>query len=183
MTRNDAYSILTEFTKNPNLIKHGLAVEAAMRRYAEIYKEDVGTWEIVGLLHDFDYEIHPTLEEHPQKGVEMLRKRGVSEDILHGILAHAPHTGEPRDSLMKKTVFAVDELSGFIIAVALVRPNKKLAEVTVEAVMKKLKSPAFAAKVNREEITQGAAELALPLETHIGSVLAALQSSASVLGL
>lgn len=175
MTRADAETILREFTKNKNLIKHALAVEAVMRYYARLNMADEELWGIVGLLHDFDYEIHPTIEEHPLKGSAILRERGVPEEIISAILAHAPHTGEPRDSQMKKTVFAADELAGFVIAVALVRPNKKLAEVTSESVLKKLKQPTFAANVSRADIDEGVKELGLPLEKHVENVIQALQ--------
>jgi putative nucleotidyltransferase with HDIG domain len=183
MTRTEAYALLTEYTKNPNLIKHGLAVEAVMRQYAELYQQDSEEWGIVGLLHDFDYEIHPTADEHPQKGAVILRQRGVSEEIIDAILAHAPHTGEPRDTQLKKAIFASDELAGLVVAVALVRPNKLLSEVTVESVMKKLNQPSFAAKVNRDEIHQGTAELGVPLEKHVQTVIESLQAIHSELGL
>lgn len=183
MTRDEAFAILTEFTKNPNLIKHGLGVEASMRFYARKFHEDEELWGITGLLHDFDYEIHPTMPDHPMKGSAILREREIPEEIIHGILAHATFTGEPRDTMMKKTIFAADELSGFIVAVALVQPDKKLASVKVESVLKKLKVPSFAAKVNREEIQQGAEELGLPLEVHVANVLAGLQERHETLGL
>lgn len=183
MDRNEAENILHAYTKNKNLRKHALAVEAVMRFYARKFGGDEGVWGMVGLLHDFDYEIHPTIEKHPQDGARILREKGVSEEIIHGILAHAPHTGEPRDSLMKKAIFAADELSGFVVAVALVRPNKKLSEVNVESVLKKLKSPSFAGSVNREEIYEGVRELEIPLEEHIQNVIEALQSISSELGL
>ncbi len=183
MTRDEALEILTEFTKNTNLLKHAFAVEAAMRTYAERFGEDKEQWGIVGLLHDFDYEQHPTAEEHPVKGAAILRDRGVPEEIVCGILAHAPHTGEPRDTPIKRTIFAVDELAGFIIAVALVRPNKLLAEVTVESVLKKLKTASFAANVNRDDIALGAKELGIPLAEHVQVVLMALQGLHNILGL
>lgn len=183
MTRDEAFAILTEFTKSPNLIKHGLGVEAVMRFYARKFHEDEELWGITGLLHDFDYEIHPTMPDHPIKGSIILRERNVPEEIIHGILAHATFTGEPRDTMMKKAIFAADELSGFIVAVALVQPDKKLASVKVESVLKKLKVPSFAAKVNREEIHQGAEGLGLPLEDHVANVLAGLQESHEILGL
>lgn len=183
MDRSDAEAILHEFTKNKNLRKHALCVEAVMRTYAKKFGEDENLWGVVGLLHDFDYEIHPTIEKHPQDGSAILRKKGVSEEIIHAILAHAPHTGEPRDTLLKKTIFAADELAGFVVAVALVRPNKKLSEVTPESVVKKLKSPAFAASVNREEIYEGVKELGITLEEHAGNVISALQDISEELGL
>lgn len=183
MTRADAFALLTEYTKNPNLLKHGLAVEAVMRRYAEIFQQDPNEWGIVGLLHDFDYEIHPTADEHPQKGADILRQRGFSVEIIHAILAHAPHTGEPRNTLLKKVIFASDELAGLVVAVALVRPNKLLSEVTVESVIKKMNQPSFAAKVNRDEINQGTAELGVPLDKHVQTVIESLQAIHSELGL
>jgi putative nucleotidyltransferase with HDIG domain len=183
MTRTEAYSILTDYTKNPNLIKHALAVEAGMKAYARKYAEDEEKWGVVGLLHDFDYEIHPTLDLHPQKGSEMLRQKGVSEEIIRAILSHANHTGVPRQSLMEKTLFACDELCGFITAVALVRPSKKIAEVEVGSVKKKFKDKAFARQVSREDIFKGAEELNIPIEDHIATVLKGMQSIAEELGL
>jgi putative nucleotidyltransferase with HDIG domain len=183
MNRAEAFSILSEYTKNANLIKHALAVEAAMRAYAEYYRADPELWGVVGLLHDFDYEQHPSAAEHPAVGASILRERGVTEEIIHAILAHAPHTGEPRDTPLKKSIFAVDELCGFIVAVALIRPNKKLEEVNIASVMKKLDQASFAAKVNRQEIQQGAAELGIPLEEHVHRTLQAMQSISEQLGL
>ena len=183
MTRQEAYQILTEYTKNPNLIKHALAVEAGMRAYARKYGEDEEKWGVVGLLHDFDYEIHPTLDLHPQKGSEILRQKGVSEEIIRAILSHASHTGVPRQSVMEKTLFACDELCGFITAVALVRPSKKIAEVEVSSVKKKFKDKAFARQVSREDIFKGAEELGIPIEEHIATVLKGMQAIAEELGL
>lgn len=183
VTIEEAQSILTEYTKSPNLIKHGMAVEAVMRFYARKFHEDEEVWGITGLLHDFDYEIHPTMPDHPMKGSAILRERGVPEEIIHGILAHAAFSGEPRDTIVKKVIFATDELSGFIVAVALVQPDKKLASVKVESVLKKLKVPSFAAKVDREEIRQGAEELGVTLHQHIHNVLTALQGVSAALGL
>ena len=183
MTRELAYQILTAYTKNPNLIKHALAVEAGMKAYARKYAEDEEKWGVVGLLHDFDYEIHPTLDLHPQKGSEILREKGVSEEIIRAILSHASHTGVPRQSLMEKTLFACDELCGFITAVALVRPSKKIAEVEVGSVKKKFKDKAFARQVSREDIFKGAEELNIPIEEHIDMVLKGMQGIAEELGL
>lgn len=183
MTRTEAYSILTEYTKNPNLIKHALAVEAGMRAYARKFNEDEEKWGVVGLLHDFDYEIHPTLDLHPQKGSEILRQKGVSEEIIRAILSHANHTGVPRQSLMEKTLFACDELAGFITAAALVRPSKKIAEVEVGSVKKKFKDKAFARQVSREDIFKGAEELGISIEEHIDTVLKGMQAIAEELGL
>lgn len=175
--------MLNTYTKNKNLIKHALAVEAAMRHYAAVFKEDPNLWGMVGLLHDFDYEQYPTLEDHPYKGQEILLQEGYPEIIRQGIMAHAPHTGTPRNTPMEKAIFAVDELAGFIVAVALVRPSKKLAEVEVASVRKKMKQSGFAAAIKRQDIELGARELGFSLEDHIEHVLDALQSIASDLGL
>jgi len=183
VTRPEAYQILTEYTKNPNLIKHALAVEAGMRAYAKKFGEDEEKWGVVGLLHDFDYEIHPTLDLHPQKGSEILRQKGVSEEIIRAILSHANHTGVKRLSLMEKTLFACDELCGFITAVALVRPSKKIAEVEVDSVKKKLKDKAFARQVSRGDMLKGAEDLGVPIEEHIDTVLKGMQAVAADLGL
>lgn len=182
-SRSTSLSLLEEWVKNINLRKHMFAVEAAMRQYAKLYKEDEEFWGQVGLLHDFDYERYPTLQEHPYKGAEELNRLGYPDEFISSILAHAQHTGEPRNTLIKKVIFAVDELCGLIIAVTLVRPNKKLSEVTVESVIKKMKDKGFARQVNREEINQGAKELSITLEQHIQTTLAALQQIASELGL
>lgn len=183
MTRAEAWEILNEYTKNPNLIKHALAVEAGMRAYAEKFGEDVETWSVVGLLHDFDYEKYPTAEDHPYRGAEILRQKGVDEALIKAMMSHAEYTGVPRDTKMAKTLFAVDELAGFITAVALVRPDKKIATVTPHSVLKKFKQKAFAAQVSREDITKGAEELGVELSEHIGVVIAAMTKIASELGL
>lgn len=182
-TRAEAWELLAKHTKNANLRKHGLAVEAAMRHYAEHFQEDPELWGMVGLLHDFDYEQYPTLDDHPYKGQEILKAAGFPEIIRHGIMAHAPHTGTPRITPMEKAVFAVDELCGFIVAVTLVKPNKKLAEVDVKSVKKKMKQKGFAAAIKREDIQQGAQELGLTLDQHIEHVVTALQGIAGELGL
>jgi putative nucleotidyltransferase with HDIG domain len=183
MDRNQAYQLLTEYTTKDGLIKHALAVEAAMRAYARKFGEDEESWGIVGLLHDFDYEKYPDLKDHPVKGAEILKQRGFPEDWITAILGHASHTGVARESLMAKTLFAVDELCGFITAVAYVRPSRQLAEVQVKSVKKKMKDKAFARQVNREEIRQGAEELGIPLDEHIAMVIKAMQSIARDLGL
>jgi len=183
VNRAEAFQILTEYTKNPNLIKHALAVEAGMKACARKYGEDEEMWGVVALLHDFDYEIHPTLDEHPQKGSEILRQKGISEEIIRAILSHAPHTGVPRQSLLEKCLFACDELCGFITAVALVRPTKKISEVEVSSIKKKFKDKAFARQVSREDIYLGAEELGVPLDEHIQTVLAGMQAAADELGL
>lgn len=181
--RNEAMALLAEYTKNENLVKHGLAVEAAMRHYARLFGEDEGLWGVVGLIHDFDYEKHPTLEEHPFKGAEVLRSRGYDESLVNAVLSHARHTNVPRETRLEKTLFAVDELCGMITAVALVRPSKQLADVNVSSVKKKLKDKAFARSINREDIVDGARELGVDLDTHIGHVITAMQGISGELGL
>jgi putative nucleotidyltransferase with HDIG domain len=183
MNREDAVSLLKEYTKNPNLIKHALAVEAAMRAYARRYGEDEEKWGIVGLLHDFDYEKYPTSDKHPETGAAILKEYGYPEDVIYAIRSHADYLGLERKSLMDKALFAVDELTGFIVAVALVRPSKSLMEVDVEAVKKKMKQKAFAAAVKREDTVAGAADLGVDLDEHIGIVIKAMQGIAGELGL
>lgn len=183
MTRDEALQLLHEFTQTDSLRKHALAVEAGMRAYARQLGEDEELWGVVGLLHDFDYERYPTLGEHPLKGAEILRERGVSEEIVLGCLAHYPPSGVPRDTPLRRAIFAVDELAGFIIAVALVRPSKQLADVEVKSVRKKLKDKAFAAAVSREDIQQGADEMGVSLEEHIATVLEGMKPVAGDLGL
>jgi putative nucleotidyltransferase with HDIG domain len=184
MTRDQALQIVREFVKNENLVRHMLAVEAAMATYAKKFNEDEETYRIAGLLHDFDWEIHPTLEDHLLKGSAILRERGVSEEIIRAILAHAPFTGISRDTNIEKSLFAVDELTGLITTTALVRPSKKLADVEVKSIKKKWKDKGFAAGVNREEVEQGAKELGVDLwEEHVPTVLKAMQEVAEDLGL
>ena len=183
MTRDEAYRLLTEYTTKDGLLKHALAVEAAMQYYAKKFGEDEEEWRIVGLLHDFDYEKYPSMEDHPFKGAEILRSKGIPEEWVTAILAHATHTGVPRDTLMAKTLFAVDELCGFITAVAYVRPSRKLAEVEVSSVKKKMKDKAFARQVNRDEIIEGAQLLSISLEEHIDTVIKAMQGISDQLGL
>ena len=179
---------MEEYTQSDALRKHMLAVEAAMRAYAGRFGGDPDQWGLVGLLHDFDYERYPNAarsptEEHPSAGVRVLRERGVSDDICTAILGHASYTGVPRESQMAKALFAVDELCGFLVACALVRPSKSLMDLQVSSVKKKLKDKAFARGVNREEVHQGAAELGVPLEEHIQFVIAALRPVERTLGL
>jgi len=182
-TREEAFALLAEYTQNENLVKHALSVEAAMRHYAERLGGDVETWGAVGLLHDFDYERYPTLEDHPFRGAEILRERGIDEDFVQTILSHADHTGVARDTLVRKALFAVDELCGLITAVALVRPSKKLEDVGVKSVKKKMKDKAFARNVNREDIHEGAALLGVELDEHVANVIEAMNSIAPQLGL
>ena len=183
MDRQQAWDLLCEYTQSKNLRKHALAVEAAMRAYARRFGEDEKRWGIVGLIHDFDYEKHPTAQDHPSKGAEILRQRGWPEEIVRAVLSHAPYTGITRDSLMEKTLFAVDELTGLIVAVALVRPSKSIHDVKLKSVKKKWKDKSFAAGVNRADIEEGAADLEIELSEHIAVVLEAMQSIANELGL
>lgn len=182
-TCESALVLVREHTKNENLIKHMLAVEAAMRFYARKFGEDEIKWGIVGLLHDFDYEKFPDMEHHPFEGAKILRERGYPEEIVRAILSHADHTGVSRVTTMEKALFACDDLTGFIIAVTLVHPNKSLAEVGVASVKKKMKDKAFARQVSREDIIKGAQELGFPLEEHIGNVITAMQGIAKELEL
>ena len=182
-TRAQALAILTEYTRGESLLKHAYAVEAAMRHYAAKYGEDAEAWGVAGLLHDFDYERYPSLEDHPSKGAEILRARGIDEDLIQTILSHAPHTGVVPETRMQKTLFAVDELCGLVTAVALVRPSKKLADVEAGSVKKKLKDKGFARNVSREDIASGAVLIGLGLDEHIANVLAAMQPIAGELGL
>jgi len=181
MDREEALKLLRKYTKNENLVKHGLAVEAAMRAYARRFGEDEELWGITGLLHDFDYERYP--KEHPLRGAKLLEELGYPQDVIHAIRAHADFTGVPRESLLDKTLFAVDELTGLIVATALVRPAKSLGEVKVKSVRKKMKDRSFARGVSREDIARGAEELDVELDEHIGVVLAAMQGIAAELGL
>lgn len=183
-TRDEAWALLTAHTSSPNLLKHMLAVEAAMRAYARRFGEDEEAWGLTGLLHDLDYERHPSQEAgHPFVGVALLRERGIPEAVCRAILSHADYSGVSRTTQMEKALFAVDELTGFIIAVALVRPTRSLAGVDVPSVQRKMKDKAFARGVRREDIVRGADELGVPLEDHIGFVIEALQGVAPQLGL
>jgi len=183
MTRDEAYTIVQEYVKNENLIRHMLSVEAAMRFYAEKCGEDVEIWGMSGLLHDFDWEIHPTLEQHPQDGIPILRERGVPEEIVRAIQSHADHTGIPRQTLMEKALYACDEITGLIVAVALVRPSKSLHDLKVKSVKKKWKDRSFAAGANREEISGAAEEFGVPLWEHVDNVIQAMRAIAPQLGL
>lgn len=183
MTRDEALTIVREYVKNENLIKHMFCVEAAMRFYAEKLGEDVETWGLLGLLHDFDWEIHPTLEEHPINGAPILRERGVDEDIIQDILSHGVGTGVPRDILRRKALYACDEITGLVTAVALVRPSRSLLDLEVKSVKKKWKDKAFAAGANRDEIEESAAEFGVDLWEHVGNVIHAMRAIAPELGL
>ncbi len=182
MTRTDALNLLQEYTKSEALLKHMYAVEAAMRAYARKFGEDEETWGIVGLLHDFDYERYPNAPDHPLKGSEVLKEKGCPEEVRTAILGHATYTGVPRETQMAKTLYACDELCGFIMACSLIRPNK-IADLEVSSVKKKLKDKGFARNVSREDIMQGTAELGVPLDDHIRFVIDAMKSIAPELGL
>jgi putative nucleotidyltransferase with HDIG domain len=183
MDRNDALNIVREYVKNPNLINHMLSVEAAMRFYAEKYNQDVETWGLAGILHDFDWEIHPTLDGHPQAGAPILREREVPEEIVLAVLSHADHTGVPRSTLMDKALYACDEVTGLITAVALVRPSRSLYDLTANSVKKKWKDRAFAAGANREEIARATEEFGMELWEHVDNVILAMRRIAPELGL
>jgi putative nucleotidyltransferase with HDIG domain len=182
VNREESWELLREWTKGDSLLKHMLAVEAAMRAYARKFGEDEERWGITGLLHDMDYEKHPTPAEHPTVGVAELERRGYPEDVRRAILSHADYLDVPRETPMEKTLYAVDELSGFIVACALVRPER-LEGLKAKSVRKKMKQKSFAAGVNREDITSGAEELGVDLNEHIDFVVAALRERADALGL
>lgn len=181
--RSEAFELLSEYTQNENLIRHALSVEAAMRHYAALSNEDEELWGVVGLLHDFDYERFPSQNEHPYEGVKILRERGYDETLIQAILSHAPYTNVSRETLLEKTLFAVDELCGLVTAVALVRPSKRLADVEVKSVKKKMKDKAFARGVDRDHIREGTEALGIDLATHIGHVITAMRLVSSDLGL
>ena len=182
MNRQDALNLLHEYTKSDSLRKHAYAVEAAMRAYAKKFGEDEETWGVVGLVHDFDYEVHPDVPDHPMKGSEILRERGLSDDLRQDIISHVPQMNVPRDSPMAKALFACDELCGFIVACALVRPTR-LVGLEAASVQKKLKDKAFARTVSREDILKGVAELGVPADEHIRFVVEALTNIQQELGL
>ena len=182
-TRADAWALLTEFTENPSLLKHALAVEAAMRAYARRFGEDEETWGIIGLIHDFDYQQNPTEETHLHVGCGILRERGWPEEWVLAVASHADYMGVPRERRMTKALFAVDELSGFLTACALVRPDKAIAAVKTKSVKKKLKDKAFARGVNRDDVRNGADELGVELGEHIEFVRDAMATIADQLEL
>jgi len=183
LDREQAWNLLCEYTKSDGLRKHALAVETCVVAYAQKLGEDVPKWSVTALLHDFDWEIHPTLDEHPQKGEAILAERGVDEEIRKAILSHANHTGVPRQSPLQKTLYACDELAGFITAISYVKPHRSVFEVDVPSVKKKMKDKAFARSVNRQDIVEGAQELGVPLDDHIDFCVKAMQSRAADLGL
>jgi len=182
VTRDRAWETLTRYTQSEALLRHALAVEASTAFYARRFGEDEELWRVTALLHDFDYEMHPTLDKHPQDGAPILREEGYPEEVVETVLSHAEHLGLPRDTLLKRTLFACDELSGFVHACGLVRPTG-LEGLEPKSVRKKLKQPSFAAGVHRDEVYKGAEELGVPLDEHIGNVVAALQPIAGELGL
>ena len=182
MNRDEAWKLLCEWTKGDSLRKHMLAVEAAMRAYSRKFGEDEERWGITGLLHDMDYEMHPTPSEHPMVGVRELERRGYPEDVIEAIKGHADYLNVPRQTAMAKTLYAVDELSGFVTACALVRPEG-LEGLKAKSVRKKMKQKSFAASVSREDITRGASELGVDLNEHIDFVVAALREESGILGI
>ena len=186
MTRENAWQLLCKYTKSESLRKHALAVECAVKAYAKKFGEDETKWSVTALLHDFDYEMFPepvAPNGHPYKGNEILKQEGVSDEIRKAIMSHADYTGVPRETLLEKTLFACDELCGFITAVSYVRPSKSVKEVEVKSVRKKMKDKAFAAKVHREDIINGAVLLNVDLDEHIGFVIRAMQENSEALGL
>jgi putative nucleotidyltransferase with HDIG domain len=183
MDRAQALAIVNEYVKNPGLINHMLSVEAAMRFYARLNGQDEEIWALTGLLHDFDWEIHPTLDQHPEEGAPILRARGVPEEIVLAILSHGDHSEVKRQTQMQKALFACDEISGLITAVALVRPSRSLYDLTSSSVKKKWKDRAFAAAINREEIAEAAADFGIELWQHVDNVILAMRQIAPQLGL
>ena len=182
MDREAAWQLLCEYTKSESLRKHAMAVEICLRAYAGKFGEDEEKWGVTGLIHDFDYEIYPQAPDHPVKGSEILEQRGYTEEVRRAILGHATYTGVPRDTLLAKALFACDELAGFITACSLVRPERILT-LEARSVRKRMKDQAFARSVSREDITQGAEELGIPLEEHIAFCIEAMKANAGVLGL
>lgn len=182
MDRGAAWDLLCEYTKSESLRKHAQAVEACMRAYALKFGEDADPWSVAGLIHDFDYEMYPNAPDHPLKGCEILKEKGYPEEIRRAILGHADYTGVPRDTLMAKTLFACDELAGFITACSLVRPER-IMSLEAKSVRKRMKDKAFARSVSREDITRGAEELGLPLDEHIAFCIEAMRAAAPTLGL
>ena len=183
LTRDNAWQLLTEYTKNESLLKHALAVEAAVRGYARSFGEDETGWGIVALLHDFDYERWPSLDDHPFRGCEILRAQGYPEWVIHAILSHADYSGVPRDGRLEKTLFACDELAGFITAASLVRPSKSVLDLEASSVVRRMKDKAFARGVKREDLRAGAELLGLSLEEHITNVIGFMRLEADALGL
>ena len=183
MTRADAYALMTEYTQSESLRKHMLAVEAAVAGYARLWGEAEEDWSVVALLHDFDYERWPDAENHPFRGVEILKEKGYPEWVTRAILSHAEYSGVPRQSRLEHALFACDEMSGFVTAAALVRPSKSVLDLEASSVMKRMKDKAFARAVNRDDLRRGAEEIGLPLDQHIANVITFMRERADVLGL
>ena len=183
LNRENAWSLLTEYTKSESLLKHALAVEAAVRGYARLYGEDEDDWGVVALLHDFDYERWPSLDDHPFRGSEILGAKGYPEWVIRAILSHADYSGVLRESRLEKTLFACDELCGFLTAAYLVRPSKSILDLEASSVVKRMKDKAFARAVKREDLRAGADLLGLPLEEHIKNVIGFMRPQADALGL
>ena len=183
MDRDAAWQLLTEYTKSDSLLKHAMGVEAAVRGYARTFGENEDEWGIVALLHDFDYERWPSLEDHPFRGCEILREKGYPEWVTRAILSHAEYSGVPRESPLERTLWACDEMAGFITAASLVRPSKSVLDLEPASVIKRMKDKAFARGVKREDLRRGAEELGLPLEQHIGNVISFMRERADALGL
>jgi len=183
MNRDEAWQLLTEYTKSDSLLKHAMAVEAALRGYARLFGEDEEGWGVVGLLHDFDYERWPSLDDHPFRGCEILREKGYPEWVTRAILSHADYGGVPRESRLEKTLWACDEMAGFITAAALVRPSKSVFDLEAASVVKRMKDKAFARAVKREDLRGGAEILGLPLDQHISNVIGFMRERADALGL
>ncbi len=183
MTREAAWALLTEFTQNENLRKHALAVEAAVRGYARLFGEDTEAWGITALLHDFDYDRYPDLTDHPFKGADILRERGYPEWLIRAVLSHADHTGVTRETRLEHTLFACDEMAGFVTAAALIRPSKSLLDLEAPSVVKRMKEKAFARAVNRDDLRRGAEAIGVPLDAHVANVIAFMREQAGALGL
>lgn len=181
--RQKALNLLKEYTKSDSLLRHAYALEQVMRKYAQKFDEDEDKWGVTGLLHDFDYEKYPTAEEHPFKGAEILKEKGFDDEFIKSILSHADYSGEPRDILLKKVLFACDELAGFITAVTYVRPSKSIDEVKVSSVKKKMKDKGFARAVNRDDILNGSKEINVDLDEHIQFCIDAMKKNKIELGL
>ena len=182
-TRDEAWALMTEYVQSVSLRRHMRAVEAAMGAYARRFGEDEERWRVVGILHDFDYERHPTLDQHPQDGAPILRERGMPEELIEAVLSHADHLNLPRDTPLKQALYAVDEVTGFAGAVALVRPDKKIASVAPSSFKKKMKDKAFARAVSREDMLHGAELLGVPFDEHVQIVVEAMTACADELGL
>jgi predicted hydrolase (HD superfamily) len=183
LTRDAAWALLTEWTKSESLRKHALGVEASVRGYARLFGEDEEAWGVVALLHDFDYERYQTPADHPFRGCEELQRRGYPEWVTRAILSHADYSGVPRESRLEKTLFACDELSGFVTAASLVRPSKSVLDLEPSSVIKRMKDKAFARNVSRDDLRRGAEELGLPLEEHVRNVITFMRERADALGL